>query len=482
VEFLILVGTILGSITAILSICIWDRVTYAWLEKTAGSLILLLPFERIPSLEIGGGSIRLSQLVVLFGFYLLAILLIKKDPTLLKKKIHTTAWLILGFFVFSIPSWFMVLNFGRFVITYGATVLVFGALFLVSNFTRDLWFYFVRLLYVYTGVAFFAVYQFVGDMINLPLSLTGLQLLHSKIVFGFPRVHATFNEPAYFANGLFVPILAFLYLYISKINIFTKYKEATKPYQALSNVLHRQFVDVYFGLFVLFSGLFVATLAKSAFAVAPIVVILAAYYAIRHYTHERVYKVVKYSSITAVFLLIFSFLYVAPVRNTITGSVIPHFIATLQGESATAEERAGSFMTAINLAKDKAVTGHGSGQYGTVAQPLIKDFVFKESTEDVIVFNVFAEVWMEFGLISFSLFVAILIGGLYHTWKSMQIFAEHKQSRKVKNYVLLSTVLGLALVASILQWNFISPIYIMPIFILLGMAFNIPQQIDRKLV
>ncbi|MDF2460685.1 MAG: O-antigen polymerase [Candidatus Saccharibacteria bacterium] len=57
-----------------------------------------------------------------------------------------------------------------------------------------------------TVACLFGGYQFVGDLIGLPLTQTGLRWEYSGQVFGFPRIQAMSLEPLYFANYLLLPI------------------------------------------------------------------------------------------------------------------------------------------------------------------------------------------------------------------------------------------------------------------------------------
>jgi putative inorganic carbon (hco3(-)) transporter len=52
----------------------------------------------------------------------------------------------------------------------------------------------------------FGLYQFVGDLVGLPQSVTGLKAIYSGNVFGFPRIQAMSLEPLYFANYLLLPV------------------------------------------------------------------------------------------------------------------------------------------------------------------------------------------------------------------------------------------------------------------------------------
>jgi O-antigen ligase len=69
-----------------------------------------------------------------------------------------------------------------------------------------------NVLYVVTAACcLFGLYQFAGDLLGLPTSLTGLRPQYTKAVFGFPRIHSTALEPLYFANFLLIPLIILIY-------------------------------------------------------------------------------------------------------------------------------------------------------------------------------------------------------------------------------------------------------------------------------
>ncbi|NJS41179.1 hypothetical protein HC766_02245 [Candidatus Gracilibacteria bacterium] len=76
---LIQLGLFLLSIFSLTSLIIWPRIKLSWLQQVVRGIIISLPFERIPSLEIAGVSLRISQILVLVGVWFFFILLAKND-------------------------------------------------------------------------------------------------------------------------------------------------------------------------------------------------------------------------------------------------------------------------------------------------------------------------------------------------------------------------------------------------------------------
>ncbi|HOX40854.1 MAG TPA: O-antigen ligase family protein [bacterium] len=70
------------------------------------------------------------------------------------------------------------------------------------------------ILIIGTLLSLFALWQFHADMYGM--GFTFLRESYSKKIFGFPRPHATFMEPLYFANFLFLPIFSGYYLLLKE--------------------------------------------------------------------------------------------------------------------------------------------------------------------------------------------------------------------------------------------------------------------------
>jgi len=68
-------------------------------------------------------------------------------------------------------------------------------------------------------VSGFGIFQFLGDMVGLPPSVTGLRELYTKDVLGFPRIQSTAYEPLYFANYLLIPLSLALTLFLASSRV-----------------------------------------------------------------------------------------------------------------------------------------------------------------------------------------------------------------------------------------------------------------------
>lgn len=176
-------------------------------------ILAVLPLERIPSVEVGGSTVRLSQVaaVLLIGINL---------PTLFEQRAQLAQppwrWIWLFLLVMGLST-LLAFDPGRAVLVTLFTVFVVLMAWTISlRLERDqLRNYASTIVVGALAACAFGFYQFFGDLLGLPSSLTGLLDRYTKSVFGFPRIQATSLEPLYFADYLLLPIclVAVLYLF-----------------------------------------------------------------------------------------------------------------------------------------------------------------------------------------------------------------------------------------------------------------------------
>ena len=445
---------------------IWNRVAYNWLSKVCSAIVISLPFERVPSLAVAGVNVRISQLLVLAGLLFWIILLARRDTELMVHKINRFSWLIPVFVILTIPSWFVVVNPTRFISTTIATWIAFGALFLISNFTINIWRQLNNLIISMLLAGIFAVYQFVGDMfLNLPTFLTGLREQYTKVVFGYPRIQSTALEPLYFAGMLFLPIIFCLILILNqqKLDLNTHFVWLNKKLK----LFNQPWIVISF-----FVILFILTISKGAWA--SLIIALPVLIAINIQNFRLVFDQILnwFQSVynrlgrvgfgfillgTAVFSLIFG------------GSIIPilagtwnHLVETVSGEAGTILERQSFVSAALATLPGNSVIGIGSGQYGVYAANLLN---LGNYDGFLIVNNVYLEVWLEQGFVALAVFGLLLITPI---WAGLTVIFDKTKVLGQKKLIILQT-LTVTLVAYLIQWTTFSPIFIMPIFIILGL-------------
>jgi O-antigen ligase len=168
-------------------------------------LIFFLPFERIPSIDIGGPTLKINHLIGLFVILLGLVVLIKNR---LSKNTIAVIGLMLLLIATMLLSSLDAHLLGRSLLFSALnifTILLCGSVFVLVG-KKD-W-SLVEKAIIYSGwvVIIFSLWQFFGDLIGLPLSITGLIEGYSKATFGFPRVQAFSKEPLYLGNFLFLPL------------------------------------------------------------------------------------------------------------------------------------------------------------------------------------------------------------------------------------------------------------------------------------
>jgi ABC-type multidrug transport system fused ATPase/permease subunit len=500
----ILFGLIFLVIVGIVTALIWQKVNYCWLQNSIKFLIWSLPLEWFPRIDIGGAGFRLSQALVVVSFWFLLILSFKKDPELLTQKLSKLGWMLPVFIILSSPSWLNISNTNRFFVHFLGTILCFGASFLIASFAQKPFDRIKELSIVIFLTAVFGLYQYIGDLVGLPSSLTGLREHYTKIVFGVPRIQGTAIEPLYFAGMLTIPIIFWIVILffglfgkekldINKATlhsvIFEEKKEITIGLEyfedrnsdsssiTMNNRVKKFLFDdnlqANFSRLAFVTLIFILTLSKGTFGVLAFILILFFIFAINYFDEFRnLFK--KYGIICFIFL----FWLVAGLSNSVdpialTGDIGKNFVETLTGTSPSAVERNKFLGEAIRHLPEKGLMGIGMGQYGEYVGA---DLGSLNTEGQAIVNNVYVEVFLEEGFLALIWFLVILLLPLFGLWKTIW-----QEDLRAKETLIASITMFFVLLGYYLQWNLISPIFIMPIFILLGLAYNLNErEVDQN--
>jgi hypothetical protein len=194
-------------------------------ERLLLLLIFVLPFERIPTVEVGGITVKLS----LLAGSLLIVLSLRRILNILqslwRKKSFLLAPLLL--LIYSLLSLIWAEDLGFWVksnLSLGFCILIFYAVIAViqkGSFSKlitcpepaegmtD-----SRLVKLSVGALFastllilsFGFFQWFGDLINLSPLLTQIRPEYAADRLGLPRIHSTFLEPLYFGLFLLLPL------------------------------------------------------------------------------------------------------------------------------------------------------------------------------------------------------------------------------------------------------------------------------------
>ncbi len=179
-------------------------------------ILFFLSYTYFPSANFGGVTLRIDHFLIILttlaylgeGF-LKGTLKIQKDPLFfslffyLALAISSLTWainqsragLILVFIIFVVLAYELIIQ----------TISDKEKLIKATNF----------LLWGGLVVSLFGLWQFLAGGVGLPHFLTLLRPGYDSSVFGFPRVHAFSIEPLYFADYLFIPLFLGLALFFT---------------------------------------------------------------------------------------------------------------------------------------------------------------------------------------------------------------------------------------------------------------------------
>lgn len=400
------------------------------------SIVVALPFERVGALEIAGLTLRASQVLLIVTVFAWLVgglvrrqLVFRANPLLVP---------LVVLVVINLLSLTQAVNLQRGVVFLSATILTMlvGLLVpqLVTTVTQAQ--RVVRVLFAVTLlVTAFGLYQFVGDLIGLSPSLTGLRDLYTKEVFGFPRIQGTASEPLYFVNFLILPISL-----------------------AVAFVVSRQrTVSTWWlvGLLTLGSLNVVLALSRAGWiAMAVSLLVVGAYYFRKLFRPRQIIIGLIIVVVTAaVFIRVFRLTDDVDLNR---GKFFTQATALFEGASFT--DRVSTFTDAAASFRAHPWLGIGPGNFGPTVAPFP---TIEPEGGWLIVNNIFLEIAAEtgiFGLLTFLVIVAILL------------------VRSIKAIIVTdSTWLRAALVGSlaafvgvIVQYQTFSVLFIMHIWFLFG--------------
>jgi O-antigen ligase len=440
-------------VTILISRVFWNKIQFNHLDKISSLLIYSLPFEFFPRIDILGSGFRLSQLLVIIGFWVLIILLLKKDKELLSHRINNVTFVPLLFIIFSFPSWFLVQDWLRFGVYWLGTILVFGAMVFIANFSKNLWSKLKNLTLILVGCSLFGLYQFVGDLVGLP---TGLREHYTKAVFGVPRIQGTAVEPLYFAGMLIIAIFVLL---------ICLYSQSSLPQPTLlSRIINIKKSHYILMLLVIVFVTFILTISKGSFAVLSLCVpvfMIMSYFKFKLWNFLiKKYFILTLFSVLLIFVTTFTF--TNPIA--ILGSIGQNMIDTIAGTSPSAVERGIYINEAVSVLPKNSLFGIGMGQYASYVGDNLNNLNIDRKA---IVNNVYLEVWLENGILTFLVFIFLLLGSLITSIKKINLNRLSFTTKELSSFCLF-----FCLLSYFIQWNLFSPIFIMPIFILIGLSFN----------
>ncbi len=426
-------------------------------------MAFFLPFERIPSLDIAGFTFKINHFIggLTFLFWLLAILFNRRKiaPNPL------TVPMLLFFFSLLLSGLGAGNSFRQLTVFISLLIMVFIYVAVINSLTSE------RILKLMVAALFFSaglmaligIYQFFGDLAGIPTAFTGLDPGYTKVVFGFPRVHAFSKEPLYFANYLFIPLGVSLALFfarrVKKLPGAVTIESESGLFQKIINRLSGPWLLPLIALLLIN---FILTLSRGAFiAAVPFALIFVVLYWRQVFTLRNVVlgAIVLSLSLTAVYNILES---VSPdaLDKFIGHATLEDVLVKKQGESGFG--RLEAFGQALEAWDTKPVFGIGLGNFG----PYVAHYpLITPGSGWDIVNNEYLELLAEIGLVGTALFFVILIMIL---WRSVIAY------RASKDEYLRAVLVGLtaAMIGIFTQYNFFSTLYIIHIWILFGLLIG----------
>ncbi len=406
------------------------------------SVVFFAPFERIPSLELFGVSLRINHLLVpilAFAWLLSSLagkkLIIRKDPSYLffglmilfmtissqEALLSDRAWLYLAFTIFVGLAFFLLSN----LVKQGSDIEAIVRVVLIAS----------------SAIALFGIYQFVGDMAGLPSELTGIKFGYHKAVLGFTRIQSVALEPLFLANYLLLPI-GLLSAYL---------------------ILKQPFIDSFraTGLLLPLTFVFLMTLSRGGY-----IGLLAMFLVYLLLFAKQVFRPrVILSGLTVIFLVGAA---VSAILDEVDPDAKERFINHSRINEIVAGgqslfQRLDNAELAYNIFLSKPLFGVGPGNFGQAATNSLSE---PREGGWPVVNNQYLEMLAETGLFGFLAFSLVLLTVL---WRSFRAFL------LAKDPFLKATALGFlgALIGTLFQWLTFSTIYILPVWILLGLTAGI---------
>ncbi|MEK7157965.1 MAG: O-antigen ligase family protein, partial [Patescibacteria group bacterium] len=370
-------------------------ILFGWIGGVIGGIAIIhpwiglllmtfaLPFEYLGSVEVLGMTVRASQM--LLGFTATGTLLIFLGKRQKFRLEHPTFFWLPILLLAGMASLAQSENLARGFLVWGFIAFTSLLLWIVPQIIRstervDL---LIRILFWSAMiVSLFGLVQFLGDLVGLPGSLTGLRPQYTKAILGFPRVQSTMFEPLYFANYLLIPLSLAATIFLSQ-----------------SRPSHRHRILLLFVLGGLSLILTVSRGGYLAFAVSMIVISL--WYA-RQFFSPKIWltgTILASVIIAAAAIFLFS--------SQATQEFLFHASNLFGGASYL--ERVDTFAAAWRTIVQHPIFGIGMGNFGPwfAPHPLLSP-----ETGWAIVNNEYIEVWAEMGIVglaSFMGFIAALI-------------------------------------------------------------------------
>lgn len=387
---------------------------------------LFLPFERLLTMEIFGFTLKIS-----FAILMVLVLFFLSGIRKYRLEIEDKLLFLLSFLSFLSIIWSI--DQYRSLTISTIFLAVFVGFIALKRFIKKENFDLIEKIIIWSGIwlAVFALWQYFADLYGLS-SLTFLRENYQKSIFGFPRPQATFLEPLYLANYLFLPF----YLSISH---FVK----SKNRDILSAI----------SLFLV-SAVLVLSLSRGAYI--GLLISLIVFFVLTISFFKQYFRKVLFSLLIVVLAVISATLIIkfsAP-RESFDLFVTHAGVADVSTGESTLDR-----FYLMKIAWQQFLQkpwGIGTGAFGALPEFTEKAVVGDYQTVN----NLYLEVLVEEGIVGFLIFISFLV----------LLVKNLSAKTKEKNFsALIYLVIGVAIFA---QATSFSSLYILPIWAYLTLAWN----------
>lgn len=406
-----------------------------------------LPFERIPTLEIFGFTLKISYIL---GLAILVLFLFSNPRKYLNKtSISVSDWFLIVFFVLSTISTLIYSVQSRSIII----LLIWGFVFLLyltlTKVIRD------RetiktiensILIATVAICFFGLFQFIADSLGFSQAVTGLRYEYTKTIMAFPRVQSVSLEPLYFANFLLFPLFIAIKRYLFAEGRF----------------------GGYFWLISLILALITLTISRGAFLAATIcLLILSAYLVVQKQKALRQKAGMIMLSLAIAVLFAFGLIYLFNGPKALD-MFFGHTVVENVEEDGSSYNRILTYQQSFSIFSESILLGKGVGSFGILTTPF--EDIAKKGYATVN--NEYLEILSETGILGFAIFLFFI----FYYFK--EIYDASRQANRETRAGLF--VLALAALAVLIQYNFFSTLYIIYIWAFLAYAKAETYQLEEK--
>lgn len=422
-------------------VSVWKRLEKnKFLQVLVAGLFATLPFERIPTVDLGFYTVKASYI---FGLILLIAVIPWVAGLFRENRLTGIDFALLAFWLIGLFSLLGAPDLKHSLVVLFMWAFVFVLYFILSRLlTNPVWQERVERIVILVSVivCVFGIYQFLGDSLGLSTAWTGLRYQYTKAVFGFPRIQSVGLEPLYFGDFLLVPFFLVLVRYIRADGLINKY-------WYVSGLLS---INIILGI------------ARGVYVALGLTLAIFLVYLFR-LNKDRINYRQKVTGVLVSILVASGISYALvqlPNGSKATGNFVEHaaVVSDVKGGGESVVGRVATFKNALRLFKAKPILGQGVGSYGVLS-----------TTEKArtggggygVVNNEYLEVLAETGVLGFLAFLSFLLATVLFWYRAF------KKSNKDDKIALLALFLGVA--AIFVQYNFFSTLYIIHLWVFLAL-------------